>query len=157
IGTCRSSEYFASDCESRFRCSSGCETVLKVLQLIPTLDRSGAEKQMVLLAKGLPRDRFQVEVAALSRLGPLEAELREAGIPITAIGKRLKVDPFALVTLSRFLKARAFDVVQTWIFAGNTYGRVASWLARVPVVVVAEMAVDLWKGRADRTIDRMLS
>ncbi len=36
--------------------------MLKVLQLIPTLDRSGAEKQMVLLAKGLPRDRFQVEV-----------------------------------------------------------------------------------------------
>ena len=27
--------------------------MLKVLQLIPTLDRSGAEKQMVLLAKGL--------------------------------------------------------------------------------------------------------
>ena len=41
--------------------------VLKVLQLIPTLDRSGAEKQMVMLAKGLPRDRFRVEVAALTR------------------------------------------------------------------------------------------
>lgn len=50
--------------------------VLNVLQLIPTLDRSGAEKQMVLLAKGLPRDRFRVEVAALTRLGPLEVELR---------------------------------------------------------------------------------
>src|SRR5262249_40441004 len=57
--------------------------VLKVLQLIPTLDRSGAEKQMVLLAKGLPRDRFHVEVATLTRLGPLESELRAAGIPIT--------------------------------------------------------------------------
>jgi glycosyltransferase involved in cell wall biosynthesis len=131
--------------------------VLKVLQLIPTLDRSGAEKQMVLLAKGLPRDRFHVEVAALSRLGPLESELREAGIPITAIGKRLKVDPIALVCLARFLKARAFDVVQTWIFAANTYGRVAARLAGVPVVVVAEMAVDLWKGRADRSVDRSLS
>ena len=47
----------------------GIRIVLKVLQLIPTLDRSGAEKQMVILAKGLPRDRFQVEVAALTRLG----------------------------------------------------------------------------------------
>ena len=53
--------------------------VLKVLQLIPTLDRSGAEKQMVMLAKGLPRDRFRVEVAALTRSGPLEAELDAAG------------------------------------------------------------------------------
>src|ERR1700722_15241472 len=53
--------------------------VLNVLQLIPTLDRSGAEKQMVLLATGLPRERFRVEVATLTRLGPLEGELRGAG------------------------------------------------------------------------------
>lgn len=131
--------------------------MLKVLQLIPTLDRSGAEKQMVLLAKGLPRDRFHVEVATLTRLGPLEAELREAGIPVKAIGKHLKVDPIALLNLSRFLKARAFDLVQTWIFAANTYGRVAARMAGVPVVVVSEMAVDLWKGRIDRAIDRGLS
>src|SRR5262245_19443139 len=43
--------------------------MLKVLQLIPTLDCSGAEKQMAMLAKGLPRDRFRVEVAALTRSG----------------------------------------------------------------------------------------
>ena len=62
----------------------GNDPVLNVLQLIPTLDRSGAEKQMVLLAKGLPRDRFHVEVAALTRLGPLQADLEAAGVPVTA-------------------------------------------------------------------------
>ena len=80
--------------------------VLKVLQLIPTLDRSGAEKQMVMLAKGLPRDRFRVEVATLTRMGPLEAELAAAGIPVTAIGKRLKFDPLALARLTQFLRNR---------------------------------------------------
>ena len=130
--------------------------MLKVLQLIPTLDRSGAEKQMVLLAKRLPRDRFQVEVAGLTRLGPLESELRDAGIPVTAIGKRFKLDPIALLGLTRFLKSRSFDIVQTWIFAANTYGRVASRLAGVPLVIVTEMAVDLWKGRMSRLVDRRL-
>ena len=131
--------------------------VLKVLQLIPTLDRSGAEKQMVLLAKRLPRDRFEVEVAALTRLGPLEVELRNAGIPVTAIGKRFKVDPMALLSLNRFLRAKSFDIVQTWIFAANTYGRVACWITHVPIVIVTEMAVDIWKGRANRFIDWYLS
>jgi glycosyltransferase involved in cell wall biosynthesis len=131
--------------------------VLNVLQLIPTLDRSGAEKQMVILARGLPRDRFRVEVAALTRLGPLEAELREAGIPITLIGKRLKVDPPAFARLMRLLRSRTFDVVQTWIFAANTHGRVAARLAGVPVVVTAEMAADHWKGRAELAIDRLLA
>jgi len=131
--------------------------VLKVLQVIPTLDRSGAEKQMVLLAKGLPRDRFQVEVAALTRLGPLEAELNTAGIPVTLVGKHFKFDPLALGRLVRLLKARSFDVVQTWIFAANSYGRVAARFARVPVVVVAEMAVDLWKAQTERFLDRRLA
>src|SRR5262249_28866169 len=131
--------------------------MLKILQLIPTLDRSGAEKQMVMLAKGLPRDRFQVEVAALTRMGPLETDLKAAGIPVRYLGKDLKLDPIALYRLARFLKAGAFDVVQTWIFAANTYGRVASRIAGIPVVVVAEMAVDLWKGRFERFFDRRLA
>ncbi len=131
--------------------------MLKVLQLIPTLDRSGAEKQMVLLAKGLPRDRFAVEVAALTRLGPLKGELDEAGIPVTLIGKRSKVAPMALARLIRFLKGKRFDVVQTWIYAADTYGRVAARRAKVPVVVTCEMAVDMWKGRSERMVDRFLA
>jgi glycosyltransferase involved in cell wall biosynthesis len=131
--------------------------VLNVLQLIPTLDRSGAEKQMVLLARGLPRDRFRVEAAALTRLGPLEADLRAAGVPLTLIGKPHKLDPSALARLTRFLKGKRFDVVQTWVFAASTYGRVAARLAGVPVVVAAEMAVDLWKTRGHLAIDRALA
>ncbi len=131
--------------------------MLNVLQLIPTLDRSGAEKQMVLLAKGLPRDRFRVEVATLTRMGPLESELRASGILVTAIGKRLKLDPPALWRLIRFLKSKRFDVIQTWIFAANTYGRIAAKAAGVPVVVTTEMAVDLWKSQANLAVDRYLS
>ena len=78
-------------------------------------------------------------------------------MPVTLIGKRLKVDPLALARLVRFLQAKRFDVVQTWIFAANTYGRVAARRARVPVVVTAEMAVDLWKTRGQLAIDRWLA
>jgi glycosyltransferase involved in cell wall biosynthesis len=112
---------------------------------------------MVLLATGLPRDRFRVEVAALTRLGPFEAELKAAGIPVTAFGKHSKLDPLVLYHLTRFLKARSFDVVQTWLFAANAYGRVACRIARVPVVIIAEMAVDLWKGQIERSVDRQLA
>jgi glycosyltransferase involved in cell wall biosynthesis len=131
--------------------------VLNVLQLIPTLDRSGAEKQIVLLATGLPRDRFRVEVAALTRRGPFEADLRAAGVPVTMIGKRLKLDPGAFLRLVRFMKVKKFDVLQTWIFAADTYGRAAARLVGVPVVVTAEIAVDSWKGRVELAIDRRLA
>ncbi len=87
----------------------------------------------------------------------MKGELDEAGIPVTLIGKRLKVDPMALGRLIRFLKEKRFDVVQTWIYAADTYGRVAARRARVPVVVTSEMAVDLWKGRSELAVDRFLA
>jgi glycosyltransferase involved in cell wall biosynthesis len=130
---------------------------LRVLQVIPTLDRSGAEKQMVMLARGLPRDRFEVEVAVLTRLGPLESELSSAGIPVTLFSKRLKADVVALARLARWVAERRFDVVHTWIFAANVYGRMAARWARVPVVVTSEMAVDLWKRPGQLRLDRWLA
>ena len=35
----------------------------RILQVIPSLDRGGAEKQLLLLAAGLPRDEFEVHVS----------------------------------------------------------------------------------------------
>ncbi|MBN1394824.1 MAG: glycosyl transferase family 1, partial [Pirellulales bacterium] len=65
----------------------------RILHVIPTLDRAGAEKQLCLLAGGLPRDEFEVHVCALTRGGPLEADLHAAGVPLTVIGKRWRLDP----------------------------------------------------------------
>lgn len=131
--------------------------MIKILHVIPSLDRSGAEKQMVLLAAGLPRDRFHVEVAALTRLGPLEADLLAAGIPVHAIEKRHKIDPGALGRLTRLMRLGRFDVAQTWIFAANVYGRIAAQRAGVPVIITSEMAADLWKTGAHFWIDRRLA
>jgi glycosyltransferase involved in cell wall biosynthesis len=63
----------------------------------------------------------------------------------------------AIYRLVRLLKTGRFDIVHTWIFAANAYGRVACRIARVPVVIVAEMAVDLWKGRFEKMLDRWLA
>jgi len=57
----------------------------RILHVIPTLDRAGAEKQMTLLVEGLPRDEFEVHVCALTRGGPLLADLRESAIPVTVL------------------------------------------------------------------------
>ncbi|MHB8736813.1 MAG: glycosyltransferase, partial [Terriglobales bacterium] len=93
----------------------------RILQIIPTLDRSGAEKQLALLAAGLPRDKYDVHVCVLTRSGPLEAEVRAAGVPLTLIGKRLKIDAAAYWRLKRHISALKPDLVHTWLFAANAY------------------------------------
>ena len=131
--------------------------MIRILFIIPTLDRSGAEKQLTLLATRLPRDEFQVEVCALTRGGPYEAELRAAGIPVTVLGKRLKLDPVAALRLSRLIGRGKFDIVHTWLFAANWHGRAMAWLRGVPILVASERCADEWKGSLELTLDRVLA
>lgn len=131
--------------------------MIRILFIIPTLDRSGAEKQLTLLATRLPRDEFEVEVCALTRGGPYEAELRVAGIPVTVLNKRMKLDPAAAWKLSRLIGRGRFDIVHTWLFAANWHGRAMAWLRGVPILVASERCADEWKGSLELTLDRMLA
>ncbi len=129
----------------------------RLLHVIPTLDRAGAEKQMTLLVKGLPADEFEVHVCALTRGGPLLATLEKAGIPTTVIGKRWKIDPRAYWALRQLMGRLKPDLVHTWLFAANAYGRAAGRSCGVKCLVAGERCVDPWKGRRDLRIDRYLA
>ncbi|MAG93267.1 MAG: glycosyl transferase [Planctomycetaceae bacterium] len=128
--------------------------VIKVTLCIPTLDRSGAEKQLALLATRLPRDEFDVDVVALTRGGPYETMLAEAGVPLTVLNKRLRFDPGALWKLKRHVRARRPDILHTWLFAANAYGRLVGGKKAGPKVVVSERCVDSWKSGWQHWIDR---
>src|SRR6266852_5518094 len=69
----------------------------RILFVLPSLEYGGAARQATLLAKGLPRERFLVEVCVLGCMGPWREELTEAGVAVTSLGwKRwLDVRPFA--------------------------------------------------------------
>ena len=129
---------------------------MKVLEVIPTLDQGGAEKQLCLLARGLAQHNVDVHVCALSRTGPRESMLREANIPLHEIRKRWKFDPAAYRRLKRLIRDLRPDVVHTWLFAANAYGRRAAIANRVPVIVAGERCVDPWKSW-ELVIDRKLA
>lgn len=129
---------------------------MKVMLLVPTMDRGGAEKQVVLLAQGLHTRGHDVRVCLLTRDGPRSETLRAAGIPVEVIGKRWKGDPTALVRLSRSIRNWQPDVVHTWLFAANSFGRVAARRAGVPVVIASERCVDPWKRGWNFWVDRRL-
>ena len=117
----------------------------------------GAEKQLCLLAENLPREQFDVHVILLTRDGPLSARLRQAGIPVTVIGKRFKADPSAFFRLRKEFKRLRPDVVHTWLFAANSFGRAAAVGAKVPRIIGSERCVDPWKTAAHLMIDRQLA
>lgn len=130
---------------------------IRILQIIPTLVRGGAEKQLALLAAGLPRDRFDVHVCVLTHSGPLEEQLRSADVPLSFINKRWKIDPWAYWRLRAEIKRLQPDIVQTWLFAANAYGRQAAISTNVKHILASERCVDPWKGPVQLSIDRVLA
>jgi glycosyltransferase involved in cell wall biosynthesis len=130
---------------------------MKVLQVIPTLDRSGAEKQMTLLAGGLPKDEFETAVCTLTRSGPYADELHRAGVPLFEVGKKHRFSLLAYNRLKNVIREFRPDIVHTWIFAANAYGRRAAVACGVPKIVCGERCVDRWKQAWHFAVDRMLA
>lgn len=128
----------------------------RLVHIIPTLDQGGAEKQLCLLCAHLDRQKYDVHVIVLTHTGPREQSLREAGIPLHFINKRGKFDPLAYMRLKRKLLELKPDIVHTWLFAANSYGRAAAKAAHVPVIIGGERSVDPWKGAWQIFIDKWL-
>lgn len=129
----------------------------RIVQIIPTLDQGGAEKQMSLLAAGLKRHGFDIEVCVLTRSGPWLEYLEKHDVPVTLINKAKKLDVPALRRLNKYLKSAKPDLVQTWLFAANSYGRWAARRAKVPKIVASERCVDEWKSGYHFLIDRFFA
>jgi glycosyltransferase involved in cell wall biosynthesis len=128
----------------------------RIALLIPTLDRSGAEKQFTLLATRLPKDEFEVSAIALTRGGPYAADLTAGGIPLTVIGKRAKFDPFSFTRLRSELRRLQPQILHTWLFAANAYGRLCAGIVPQTKIVVSERCVDSWKAGWQLWLDRRL-
>ena len=98
----------------------------RIAFLIPGLDRiGGAERQLMLLAKGLARRGWQVSVVALTGSGGNAAsELAAAGVGFVTLHMRKGLaDPRGWLRFHRWLKRESPDVVHAHLPH-------AAWLAR---------------------------
>ncbi len=129
----------------------------RITHVIATLDRGGTELQMAELATQVDRHRFQVDVLVLTRGGPTGRILDEGGISWRVLGKKGKIDPGCLFSLIRLLLHEPPDILHTWLFTSNTYGRIAALAAGVKRIIVSERSTDPWKGRLHRALDVMLA
>lgn len=130
--------------------------MIKIAFVIPTLDQSGAERQLTLLATGLPRDEFEIRVIALNRGGPYADALRAAGIRVDVLGKRFRFDPLTWIRLRAALREYQPDIVQSFLFAANSYVRLPGIVPAGCRVIVSERCVDSWKSGWQLALDRKL-
>ncbi len=129
----------------------------KVMYVIWSLEVGGAERVVVSLAGGLNRRLFSPVVVCLNQPGRLAEELRRQGIPVMALQKHPAVDLVMLLRLIRLMRRLKVEIVHTHLWTANLWGRIAAWIAGVPVVVATEHNVDVWKRPIHAICDRLLS
>jgi glycosyltransferase involved in cell wall biosynthesis len=76
---------------------------------------------------------------------------------VEVIGKRWRIDPSSFARLTAFIRQVKPDLVHTWLFAANAYGRAAALRARVPHLAANERCVDPWKRWHELALDRFLA
>lgn len=82
---------------------------MKVLKYLDTLNRGGAEMQVLDICRNAKR--FGLEITLATRGGTLEPEFRAAGIEIVRLERRFPVDPKLVGDLRHIIKDRQIDVV----------------------------------------------
>lgn len=120
----------------------------RVLEVLATLKRAGAERTAVTLAAGLDRTRFECEVVSLydAFAGGFEGELEAGGVAVRHLGKRRGLDPRIWGRLRRTMREFRPAVIHT-----HSYVMRYAWPVRTAPVVhtvhnLAGREVD-WVGR----------
>jgi len=135
---------------------SSSSSPLRILYVIPTLDQSGAEKQLQLLASGLSGSNFDIRVVALNRGGYYEKHLRDAGAQVDILRKRFRIDPVTHFRLKKIIREFQPDIVHSWLFAANSHVRLLHNRKSHWKCVVSERCVDSWKAGWQLQLDRRL-
>lgn len=109
---------------------------MKILILIRALSAGGAERQAILLAKGLREAGHAVRVAVFYGGGALEADLANAGVPLIDLRKRGRWDNFGFLgRLVRTVRRERPDVVYSFLTVANLLSALLSpWFPTARVV-----------------------
>ncbi len=111
---------------------------IRVSLAIDSLGKGGSQRLLRDLAVGLDASAFEVRVCALAQGGVWEPALRQSGIPVSVLHKRLGVDLRVLPRLVKYLREFKPDIMHTFLFTANASGRIAALMARVPIIIATE-------------------
>jgi len=112
--------------------------MIKICYIIGQLNRAGAEQQLYYLVTGLNKEKFYPIVVSLSQGGFWSEEIKKLNIQVIEIPRSKHKEVSRLIRLVKVLKKIRPQMIHTFLFSANTYGRVAGILVSVPFMIASE-------------------
>jgi glycosyltransferase involved in cell wall biosynthesis len=134
------------------------ERKLRVCFVIPKLEIGGAEFEVLCLAKHLDKSRFDLSLLCLSPgLDEMELEAKTHLETFAVAGFRSRYLPFSLARMVRWLARGHYDVIHCHMPMADVIGRIAGWVAGIPVIVTTEHGKFLGKPWYHVLLERALN
>lgn len=131
---------------------------MKILHIVFGLPIGGAEALLETICRKLDKQKYDIYVCSITDEGLLGPKIRETGVKLITLNSSLRVYSVATI-VKLFLLIRKINpvIVQTHMFQANTLGRIASFLANVPVIIATEHGFYRYKRTRQIFIDWLLS
>lgn len=115
----------------------------RLLLVITTLDRGGAETQVAAIALGLRARGWDVTVASLLPPGAIGEQLRAAGLPVHSLDMvRGRPDPRSIVQLGRIIRRLRPEIVHGHMVHANLLCRTTRVFVGFPLLVCTVHSID---------------
>lgn len=125
---------------------------MKLVHIIPTLERGGAERIVVDLLCHIDRKKFDPTLIILKEGGPLLEEITDADIPHRLFSGYYPKGPLLIKRIASELKDLKPDIVHTHLFGGDAWGVLGARKAQVPCIVTTEHNLNRDENLARRKI-----
>lgn len=114
-------------------------TKINLMVLIVSMPVGGVENLILSIVRKLDKDKFNITICCIRELGSLGKRAGELGIDTLCLDlmKSSRFDPGISFKISKVLKDLNIHILWTHQYVANLYGRMASFIARTPVVIPA--------------------
>jgi len=103
---------------------------INVLHIIEQLPLGGAENLLLVLAKNIDQEKFNLIFWCLNNEGYIADKLKEEGFKVVCFGNyRLRYFYKKLLDMIRLINSDEIDIVHTHLIVANQWGRIAALLS----------------------------
>jgi len=138
---------------------------IRVAYLNGSLDLGGSERQMVELARRLPRDRFAPEFVLLTGRGPLADLAESSGVPVRFLRWARPGQPWRRLRrigdLARYVRTTRhgrYDIIDAWLFHAYAIAALTRPITSVPTIIAGRRSSSDFKeahGWINRALDEI--
>ena len=116
---------------------------IKICYLINALHVGGAERALSKTVARLDKSRYETIVCCLWMGGAVTDEIEKAGAKVINLDAKHKLDFGIPFKLYRLLKEHKPDILHSFLFHANMFGRIVGRLAGVPVIISSERTMGM--------------